>query len=211
MEPLVVVGGGGFAKEVIWLARDCGFTVAGVLDDNVEMHGKTVFGAPVLGSVKDWINYAQYKFIVAIGSPRTRKMVVEKMLAIGSPVFASLIHPSVIKSQEVNFGEGCIVCAGMIFTVEITVGQHCIFNLNGTIGHECEIGNFVTVAPMAAISGNVKLEDYVEVGTGAALRQGLTLQRGAMVGMGAVLTKNIPANTIYAGNPAKPLKELPAV
>lgn len=211
MEPLVVVGGGGFAKEVIWLARDCGFTVAGVLDDNVEMHGKTVFGAPVLGSVKDWINYAQYKFIVAIGSPRTRKMVVEKMLAIGSPVFASLIHPSVIKSQEVNFGEGCIVCAGMIFTVEITVGQHCIFNLNGTVGHECEIGNFVTVAPMAAISGNVKLEDCVEVGTGAALRQGLTLQRGAMVGMGAVLTKNIPANTIYAGNPAKPLKELPAV
>lgn len=211
MEPLVVVGGGGFAKEVIWLARDCGFTVAGVLDDNVEMYGKTVFGAPVLGSVKDWINYAQYKFIVAIGSPRTRKMVVEKMLAIGSPVFASLIHPSVIKSQEVNFGEGCIVCAGMIFTVEITVGQHCIFNLNGTVGHECEIGNFVTVAPMAAISGNVKLEDCVEVGTGAALRQGLTLQRGSMVGMGAVLTKNIPANTIYAGNPAKPLKELPAV
>jgi sugar O-acyltransferase (sialic acid O-acetyltransferase NeuD family) len=211
MESLIVVGGGGFAKEVIWLARDCGFTVVGVLDDNVEMHGKTVLNAPVLGSVADWKKFAEYKFVVAIGSPRTRKVVVEKMQTMGTPSFTSLLHPSVIKSQEVSFGEGCIVCAGMVFTVEITVGQHCIFNLNGTVGHECEIGNFVTVAPMAAISGNVKLEDYVEVGTGAALRQGLTLQRGSMVGMGAVLTKNIPANTIYAGNPAKPLKELPAV
>lgn len=211
MEPLIVVGGGGFAKEVIWLARDCGFSVAGVLDDNVEMHGKTVLDAPVLGYVADWKKFAEYKFVVAIGSPRTRKLVVEKMQKVGNPLFASLIHPSVIRSQEVSFGEGCIVCAGMIFTVEITVGQHSIFNLNGTVGHECEIGNFVTVAPMAAISGNVKLEDYVEVGTGASLRQGLTLQRGSMVGMGAVLTKNIPANTIYAGNPAKPLKELPEV
>jgi len=205
---LIVVGGGGFAKEVIWLARDCGFNVVAVLDDNSEMHGKHVLEVPVVGGALNWTSYKVCQFVVAIGSPRTRKIVVDKMLSAGQPDFATLIHPSVIKSQSVTFSEGCIVCAGMIFTVEINVGAHCIFNLNGTVGHECNIGSFVTVAPMAAISGNVTLHDFVEVGTGASLRQGVTLNRGAMLGMGAVLTKDIPQFVIYAGNPAKPLKEL---
>jgi sugar O-acyltransferase (sialic acid O-acetyltransferase NeuD family) len=208
VKKLIVVGGGGFAKEVIWLARDCGYDVVGVLDDNADMHGKSVLNAPVVGSVMDWNKYSECEFIVAIGSPRTRKLVIDKMCTNGKPDFATLIHPSVIMSDSVLFGEGCIVCAGMTFTVEISIGSHSIFNLNGTVGHECDIGSFVTVAPMAAISGNVVLDDFVEVGTGASLRQGVSLQRGSMLGMGAVLTKNIPEFTIFAGNPAKPLKEL---
>lgn len=208
MNRLIVVGGGGFAKEVIWLAKDCGFDVIGLLDDNPAMYGKQVLGVPVVGNVFDWVSYQDCQFIVAIGSPRTRKLVVDKMQSVGQPNFASLIHPSVIRSQSVIFSEGCIVCAGMIFTVEIAIGAHCIFNLSGTVGHECNIGSFVTIAPMVAISGNVVLLDFVEVGTGAAIRQGVTLNRGAMLGMGAVLTKDIPQFFIYAGNPAKPLKEL---
>lgn len=209
MKKLIVVGGGGFAKEVIWLAHDCGYHVYGVLDDDIQMHGKFILDVPVLGCVSNWSSYLDCEFIVAIGSPRTRKLVVDKMNALGTPEFATLIHPSVIKSNKVTFDRGCMVCAGMVFTVEITVGKHCIFNINGTVGHETNVGNYVTIAPIVAISGNVNLQDCVEVGTGASIRQGITLSKGAMLGMGGVLTKNIPENFIYAGNPAKPLKELP--
>lgn len=211
MNQLVVVGGGGFAKEVIWLAIDCGFNVVAVLDDSSEMQGKHVLGVPVVGGVINWTSYKECQFVVAIGSPRTRKAVVEKMLTLGQPNFAKLIHPSVIKSETVTFSGGCIVCAGMVFTVDIVVGEHSIFNINGTVGHECNIGSFVTVAPMVAISGNINLHDFVEVGTGACLRQGITINRGSMLGMGAVLTKNIPEFCIYAGNPGKHLKELPKI
>ncbi|MEL4242485.1 acetyltransferase [Shewanella xiamenensis] len=210
MKKLIVVGGGGFAKEVIWLANDCGYHVYGVLDDNTLVHGKRILDVPILGYVSDWASYSDCEFIVAIGSPRTRKLVVEKMNTLGIPEFATLVHPTVIKSNQVTFDIGCMVCAGMVFTVEITVGKHCIFNINGTVGHETQVGDYVTIAPIVAISGNVNLQDCVEVGTGASIRQGVTLSKGAMLGMGGVLTKNIPENYIYAGNPAKPLKELPA-
>lgn len=210
MKKLIVVGGGGFAKEVIWLAKDCGYHVYGVLDDNTLVHGKRILDVPILGCVSDWASYSNCEFIVAIGSPRTRKLVVEKMNTLGIPKFATLVHPTVIKSNQVTFDIGCIVCAGMVFTVEITVGKHCIFNINGTVGHETLVGDYVTIAPIVAISGNVNLQNCVEVGTGASIRQGVTLSKGAMLGMGGVLTKNIPENYIYAGNPAKPLKELPA-
>ncbi|WP_448213554.1 acetyltransferase [Colwellia sp. MEBiC06753] len=211
MKKLVIIGGGGFAKEVIWLANDCGYQVVGLLDDNESMHGQSALGVNVLGSIRDWQKYGDCEFILAIGSPRIRHLVYRKMISTGKPVFATLIHPSVIMSGHVSVDKGSIICAGCILTVEITIGQHSILNLSNTVGHETSIGNFVTIAPMAAISGNVVLADFSEVGTGASIRQGLTIAQGGMLGMGGVQTKDIPENTIFAGNPAKPLKSLPAI
>jgi len=210
MKKIIIVGGGGFAKEVIWLAEDCGYTVIGILDDDKSMQGKKVLGIDVIGTVEQWHEYAQYEFVLAIGSPRTRRLVFNKMSQLGQANFATLIHPSVMISKHVTIGSGCIICAGCIFTVDIILGQHCIVNLSTTVGHESTLGNFVTIAPMVAISGNVVLENYAEVGTGSSIRQGVKVHQGAMLGMGGVLTKNIPKNTIFVGNPAKELKKLPS-
>ena len=208
MKDLIIIGGGGFAKEVIWLANDCNRKVKGVLDDSSQTHNTQVQGATVLGDVSNWINYKDCEFIIAIGSPRTRQKVLDKMLTFGEPDFATLIHPSVRLSNTVSIGEGSIICAGSILTADISLGKHNILNLNVTVGHECEFADYVTIAPMVAISGNVKLHYLVEVGTGAVIRQGLELAEGSMLGMGGILTKNIPERMIYAGNPAKKLKEI---
>ncbi|MCK8104719.1 acetyltransferase [Pseudoalteromonas sp. 2CM36K] len=208
MKDLIIIGGGGFAKEVIWLANDCNRKVKGVLDDSVQTHNTQVQGATVLGDVSSWVNYKDCEFIIAIGSPRTRQKVLDKMLTFGEPDFATLIHPSVRFSNTVSIGEGSIICAGSILTADISLGKHNILNLNVTVGHECEFADYVTIAPMVAVSGNVQLHHLVEVGTGAVIRQGLNLAEGSMLGMGGILTKNIPERMIYAGNPAKKLKEI---
>jgi sugar O-acyltransferase (sialic acid O-acetyltransferase NeuD family) len=208
MKDLIIVGGGGFAKEVIWLATDCNRKVIGVLDDNIDAHSSLVQGARVIGSILDWISYPDCEFIIAIGSPRTRRKVLNKMDSVGQPNFTNLIHPSVRFSNTVSIGNGAIICAGCILTADIKLGLHNILNLNVTVGHECTFGDFVTVAPMAAISGNVNLQNLVEIGTGAAVRQGVGIAEGAMLGMGGVLTKDIPERTIFAGNPAKKLKDI---
>ncbi|URQ90135.1 acetyltransferase [Pseudoalteromonas sp. SCSIO 43101] len=208
MKDLIIIGGGGFAKEVIWLANDCNRKVKGVLDDSVQTHNTQVQGATVLGDVSSWVNYKDCEFIIAIGSPRTRQKVLDKMLTFGEPDFATLIHPSVRFSNTVSIGDGSIICAGSILTADISLGKHNILNLNVTVGHECEFADCVTIAPMVAVSGNVKLHHLVEVGTGAVIRQGLNLAEGSMLGMGGILTKNIPERMIYAGNPAKKLKEI---
>ncbi|WP_447017671.1 acetyltransferase [Shewanella algae] len=208
MKDLIVIGGGGFAKEVVWLAEDCNRRVQGVLDDNEGAHGSDVQGAKVLGSISSWTEYQDCEFVIAIGSPRTRELVLNKMLVSGKPKFTTLVHPSVKLSNTVSIGVGSIICAGTILTTDIKLGEHNILNLNVTVGHECILEDFVTIAPMAAVSGNVTVRSLVEVGTGAVIRQGLEIGAGAMLGMGGVLTKNIPGNTIFAGNPAKKLKEI---
>ncbi|HDS1201812.1 TPA: acetyltransferase [Shewanella algae] len=208
MRDLIVIGGGGFAKEVVWLAQDCNRRVKGVLDDNESTHGIEIQGAKVLGSISTWTKYQDCEFVIAVGAPRTRKLLLNKMLETGKPIFTTLIHPSVRLSNTVSIGAGSIICAGTILTTDIKLGMHNIINLNVTVGHETTLEDFVTIAPMAAVSGNVTLQNLVEVGTGAVIRQGLEIEAGAMLGMGGVLTKNIPENTIFAGNPAKKLKEI---
>lgn len=203
---LIVIGASGFAKEVAWLAEECGYELKGFLDDSPSYCNTQVLNKPVLGSVDDWINFGDCEFIIGIGEPETRSVVVEKMTALGKPKFATLIHPNVVKSKYVDIGEGSIICAGAIITTDVRIGDHVVINLNCTVGHDVLLHNFVTIAPMVAISGNVTLKDLVEIGTSASIRQGITVARNSMLGMGSVLTKDIASPALYFGAPAKRIK-----
>ena len=48
------------------------------------------------------------------------------------------------------------------------------------------------------------------IGSGATLLCGITVGEGAIVGAGSVVTRDVPAYTIVAGNPARPLRAVPA-
>jgi len=209
-KPLIVVCGGGFAREVIWLARDCAdeWQIVGILDDTEALQGCEICGVPVLGPVTDWFKYASSWFVVALGLPRSREEVVSKMEGLGNVQFATLIHPSVCKSQYVEVGEGSIVAAGAILTTQISLGKHVIINLGCTIGHDSVLGDFCTLAPQVAISGNVTLGRRVEIGTAAMLRPGITVGANSFVGMGSAVTKDLPKHVYATGNPAQVAKEL---
>ena len=47
------------------------------------------------------------------------------------------------------------------------------------------------------------------IGSGATLLCGITVGEHALVGAGSVVTKDVPAYTVVAGNPARVIKELP--
>ena len=49
----------------------------------------------------------------------------------------------------------------------------------------------------------------VWIGSGAIILAGVTIGDGAVVGAGAVVTRDVPARTVVAGNPAKFVRELP--
>ena len=58
---------------------------------------------------------------------------------------------------------------------------------------------------MRPIEQPVEIGDYVFIGPRAIILPGVKIGRGAVVAAGAVVTKNVPAKTIVAGIPAKPI------
>jgi sugar O-acyltransferase (sialic acid O-acetyltransferase NeuD family) len=208
---LIIVCGGGFSREVIWLARECcdEWNVIGVLDDTPALQGTKLSDVPVLGCIDEWQRFNDASFVVALGSPRYRKSIVDRMELKGKVSFVTLIHPSVKYSQYVSISEGCIITAGCVLTTQITLGRHCICNLSSTVGHDVTFGDFVTIAPQVAISGNVCLGSGAEIGTGAVLIEKLSVGSGGFVGAGAVVTKSVAENTLVVGAPAREIKKLP--
>lgn len=55
----------------------------------------------------------------------------------------------------------------------------------------------------------VKIQDRVWIGFNAIILKGVTIGEGAIVAAGAVVTKDVPAYTTVAGNPAKIIRSLP--
>jgi acetyltransferase-like isoleucine patch superfamily enzyme len=49
------------------------------------------------------------------------------------------------------------------------------------------------------------------IGSGSTILANLTIGENAIVGAGSVVTKDVPANTIVAGNPARVLRKINAV
>jgi len=48
------------------------------------------------------------------------------------------------------------------------------------------------------------IEDDASIGSGATILGGLRVGRGAVIGAGAVVTRDVPAEVVVVGNPAKP-------
>ncbi len=207
MKPIIIVGFGGFGREVYGLAVDCGREVLGFLDDTAKAGDYGRYR--VLGPTNTWQDHSNAEFVVAVGNPRTRKSIVNAMTALDSPSFGTLVHPSVqMDRSSVTIGAGSVICAGCVGTVDFSLGKHVIVNIKCTLAHDDVINDFVTIAPLCAISGDVVIGEGTEIGTASAIRQGVRIGQGAMLGMGGVLVKDMEPNTLYLGAPAKAVKKL---
>lgn len=218
MKKLFIVGSGGFGREVLWLAKrineecirtgkDLEWNIIGFIDDNESLHGTSQDDYPVLSGC-DYLStiHEDVYAVIAIGAARVKRIVAEKLAGCSNVHFATLIDPAAIISDRVQIGEGCIICAGSILTVDIKIGNHVIINLDCTLGHDDVIGDYVTIYPSVNVSGNVEVGEEAELGTGMQIIQGKRIGKQSIIGAGAVVVKDIPERCTAVGSPAKPIK-----
>ncbi|WHX40388.1 acetyltransferase [Mesobacillus sp. AQ2] len=209
MKDIVIIGAGGFGREVAWLIEELNrlnreWNILGFVDDNEEIQGHEVNGYKVIGDI-EWLKTKEINVVCAIGDPITKKKTIERLMESRNS-YPILIHPSVIYSDSVSFGEGSIICASNIITTDIRIGKHVIVNLDCTIGHDANFGDYTTVLPGVNISGFVVTGECVSIGTGSAVIQGVSIGEKTIVGAGAVVVKDLPANCTAVGSPAKVIK-----
>lgn len=54
----------------------------------------------------------------------------------------------------------------------------------------------------------ITISDNVFIGTSCIICKGVSIGENAVIGAGSIVTKNIPANEIWAGNPAKFIRKI---
>lgn len=210
MKDLYIIGAGGFGREVAWLVERINkvnptWILKGFIDDNESLWGTIEGEYPVLGGCEYLNSLIDVYAVCAVGSAKIRKIIIDK-LKNSDVKFATLIDPSVLLSKRVEIGEGSIICAGTIITVDIKIGNHVIINLDCTIGHDDVIEDFVTIYPSVNVSGNVLIGECSELGTGMQIIQGKKVAPNTIIGAGAVVVKDCAESGTYVGSPAKRIK-----
>lgn len=205
-EDIVIAGYGGFAREVQWLIERINlvekrWNFKGFIDCDNSENPLIIGDDSYIIDTKDSLNV-----VIAVGSVSLRKKLYDKYKTNKNIKFPNLIDPSVIFSKDISMGEGNIICAGNILTVNIQVGNCCIVNLHCTIGHDSCLEDFITINPNSNVSGNVSIHSCTEIGTGSKIIQGVSIGCNSILGAGAVVVRDVQENTTSVGVPAKVVK-----
>ncbi|MFC7360033.1 NeuD/PglB/VioB family sugar acetyltransferase [Nocardioides astragali] len=213
---IVIVGGGGFGREVIDVieainaaAPEPLWELVGVVDDSLAPDNRERLAKrsiSYLGTADDFLATCggPVAYAVGIGAPSVRRKVALRFEE-GGHSGAILLHPSATMGSEVTIGAGTVACAGVRITTNITIGRHVHLNPNVTVGHDTSVGDFVSLNPSASISGDCVVESGVLVGVGGIVLNRLRVGQDAVVGGAACAVRDVAPGTTVVGVPARPL------
>lgn len=88
-----------------------------------------------------------------------------------------------------------------------TIGSNNIIMAHSHIGHNVEIGNDCEICTGVILGGYAKIKDGAKIKLGVTIRNRKTVGEKALVGLGSAVVKDVDANSIVVGNPAKPIKK----
>ncbi len=211
MKNIVIIGAGGFGKEVAWLIEKINTTsrewnILGFLElaENRKLFGEKIYGYPVLGE-NQWLRrYKREIYVIcAIGRSSRRKSVYEEVLKYPNVTLATLIDPNIRIHESVTIGNGSILCNNCCVTVDIHIGEGVVLNTGTSIGHDSNIGDYCTCFVNSIVAGNVNIGECCEIGSGAFVLQKKTIVANSTLAPLSSVLKDIIEPGVYSGNPAR--------
>ena len=123
---------------------------------------------------------------------------------------ASHSSPSLTIGNHVFIGEYChITCANRISIGNgVLTGRFVLITDNAHGGSTYSDMKTHPLCRPIISKGEVVINDYVWIGDKATILPGVHIGEGAIIGAGSVVTKDIPAYSIAAGNPARVIKRI---
>lgn len=140
----------------------------------------------------------------------------EEIVAIFSELTGKKIDPSFVCNPPfyTNFGKNISIGKNVFFNIGcsfqdrggISIGDGALLGMNvtiATLNHGLSIETRNTVYP-----SSVTIGENVWIGSNSTILPGVTIGNGSVVAAGAVVNKDVPADTVVAGVPAKTIKKI---
>lgn len=211
-KPVVIWGAADQCRVNYFILKQLGYEVVAFIDDTEGL--KSPFetiplykGWPGLEEVLRHFG-TELSFVIAIGNPyghvRVRFHQLLKQRGLTPLTFAD---PTSLLCGSSKFGEGLQVMPQAVVHNQATVGDQCILNTRCLVEHDCLLEAGVEIAPGAVLCGRVRVGRYSWIGANATIRPRINIGENSIVGAGAVVVKDVPANVVVAGVPARIIQE----
>ncbi len=210
MKELIIVGAGGFGREVYRWAKDIekvsnSWRVIGFLDDNPSALEGYQNYPPIIGSPLKYLPAENQVFVCAIGDTKAKLKVCRSLEKVDAN-FTTLIHPSATLGGNIKIGDGSILCPRVVITTDVFVGKYVILNVGASVGHDSTIADGCTINAHADINGFVNLKEGVFVGSHGSILPNTVVGDFATIGAGSVAINRVKPGTTIFGVPAIKIK-----
>ncbi len=110
---------------------------------------------------------------------------------------------------HISIGDYVLVSPGVRISAaeSIVIGKACMFAANVYISDSDWHGIYNRARPFRC-TAPIVIGDNVWIGDSAIVCKGVSIGDNAVVGAGSVVTKDVPANSVVAGNPAREIKQI---
>lgn len=115
------------------------------------------------------------------------------------------IQKGVKIGKRVKISSHSFICEGVTIADEVFIGHGVMFINDKYPRATTDTGELQTETDWECIATLV--QNRVSIGSNATIMCGVTIGEGAMVGAGSVVTRDVPAGTVVAGNPARVIKK----
>ena len=122
------------------------------------------------------------------------------------------IGPFVEVQRNAMVGRNCkiqshsFICEGVTIEDEVFVGHGVMFINDRYPRATTDVGVLQAESDWTVVHTTVR--KGASIGSNATILCGVTVGEGAIIGVGSVVTKDVPARTVVAGNPAKVIRRI---
>jgi sugar O-acyltransferase (sialic acid O-acetyltransferase NeuD family) len=203
---IVIVGAGGFGREVLHWARaawpDRAAAIAGFLATHSPGSAACGDMPRMLGDPATFVPARGDGFVLAIGIPDVRRRVAESLLGRGA-TFLTLIHPTAIVVPTAVVGAGSIVCPFAVVSDAVRIGRCVLLNYHASLGHDASAGDFTVLSPYATLGGNAHVAEDVFLGMHASVGPGRRIGARSKVSANSCALSDAPDDSIIYGAPGR--------
>ena len=203
---ILIVGAGGFGREVLHWARDAwpehARTFAGFLSADPSALRHHALDAPILADPAAFTPEPGDAFLLAIGIPGVRRRVAEDLERRGAE-FLTLVHPTAIVAASATIGSGSILCPFSIASDAVRLGRFTLMNYHSSLGHDAATGDFAVLSPYATLGGAASIGPDVFLGLHASVGPGASIGPRSKVAANSAALHDAPADTLIHGVPGR--------
>lgn len=206
MKNLIIIGAGGFGREMFGAARGAvgfgsEFEIRGFLDERRDALDGFKGYPPIVGSPLSYVPKTDDVFITALGSIASRRKCAKSIEDRGGR-FVSIVHRTAILGPNVQIDEGAFIAPNVTLTADIRIGKHAAVFHNTSIGHDSELEDFTHVYAQCSIGGAVRICEGAVVYPGSVIVPRRLVGKDAVVGAGSTVVLNVKAGVSVFGSPA---------
>jgi sugar O-acyltransferase (sialic acid O-acetyltransferase NeuD family) len=203
---IVIVGAGGFGREVYLWARESfptsAYRIKGFLAKSADELVDYSLPVGILGDEHTYAIQPQDVFLIALGDIDVKKRVTATLQA-RCATFLTLIHPKAIVAPTAHIGEGTVICPFALVSDHVEIGPFAALNFYASCGHDAKVGTYSILSPYATVGGFAVLENEVYLGPHATVIHRRRVGYRSKISANSTAMSDIPPYTLVYGVPGR--------